>query len=201
MQHYAVSEIVLVIVSFWFSFSLFQKKDRKYRHSLASISLLLLGAVALLGATRYGLNLVDELVGIHRFGSDFYSVFGLILLGGAYLFLTGNLKETKKIFSYILIAASAVFGIAFVLGSVPAIKTPVGAIATVIALVAGIQMFLNSKRFLGLLTILSCIILLLAGLVVGAGDELLFGLLARWHVFHLMMAVWAGITGYVFLKR
>ena len=105
MQHYALSELVLLgctLNGIW--------RFRNLNHRIASqcgmFALALLGATAVLGASRYGMDRIEELAGTHRSFLEAFRNGGPILL--AALFLV-PLTETRDRWQFRILTMFAVF--------------------------------------------------------------------------------------------
>lgn len=183
---FAISELFIVAAAIWCTYKLSQRAMW-----LAAIGSAVLGAIAALGAYRYGLNQVTELAALHKGASQIGGAIAIILIGGQFLLLFPWVKQ------YTFRKASVAVAI---IGSILAIVTlPLVAVAVVIIwilvpiLVTACGQYDRLRTRFHLIALIS--IFLLNFLIVRQSTVL--GPIYSWHVYHTLIAIWLIALVYV----
>ena len=183
---FAISELFIVVAATWCTYKLSQRAMW-----LAAIGSTVLGAIAALGAYRYGLNQVTELAALHKSASQIGGAIAIILIGGQFLLLFPWVKK------YTFRKASVALTI---IGSILAIVTfPVVAVAVVLIwilvpiLVTACGQYERLTTRFHLTGLIS--IFLLNFLIVRQSPVL--GPIYSWHLYHTLIAMWLIALVYV----
>ncbi len=183
-QHYAISELLIVIVTLWCVF-------RLWRASLhwASLACFLFGLAAALGAYRFGVASTEELAFVHRSVAQFGGSVAMALIALEFWRLSNSKRVAVNpgLAAAISVLATLCFG---VLGPV---FVNIGFVFW--ALVAGAYAALCTRGALGSRAVVSLIVVsvLINVLVVRQAPWL--DPAAAWHAFHVLMALWIfGVT-------
>ncbi len=186
MPHYALSELVLMICALWGVKSIFRLPS-----SLpAMIGLLLMAITAGIAVLRYGFSLQQELASLHGLYSSLTASVGMLLIVLSFIsFKVPAMGQARWQW-----AAIAAVTMLFAAASIFQLNGPLVTISTLLAIVAtivgGSVLFNGSQRSLGLFTMTSGLLFLVVGSLVGSRGDDLFGLIPRWHIFHLTIALW-----------
>jgi len=197
MRDYAISELVLFLCAAAGAWMLLRRGRDIDRDAglIMAVALMFLGAAALIGAIRYGFDILGPLRLTHRYLTNLFSVAGMALIAGALLTCAKPEVFAGKS-SWIIGAALAVYVIVVLTGSSPTTITLIGAVNAGAAIGAGAALAKFGSWRAGLAAILGVVIIAAAGLVVGSGPDKISGLIARWHVFHLMLASAAALLAW-----
>jgi hypothetical protein len=166
----------------------------------AMIGLGLFGIAAMVGTIRFATGREIEWALIHGLASDVAASTGLLLLFGG-LFRVAVMGHRKRTLDQITVLASLIGPTALVLDGAPAqIMDLIPMIAIGLALVAIIHQTMAARwARAGEWTLLVSTLILLTVFVGGSRDESLFGI-ARWHVYHAGLGIWAAAAGLAYRR-
>ncbi|OED50986.1 hypothetical protein ACH42_00385 [Endozoicomonas sp. (ex Bugula neritina AB1)] len=186
MPHFALSELVLMVCALYGVSRIF-----RLPYSLpALIGLLLLAITAGVASARYGLSLQRELASIHGLYSSLSASVGMILILVSFIslktpaLLSGNRQWLT------IVMVTIIFGAAAVLQFVGPLVTIATLLAITATIAAGGALFNEGQRSLGAYAIISGLLFLWVGSMIGSRGDDLLGFLPRWHAFHLAVACW-----------
>lgn len=155
------------------------------------IAVLSIGAAAVVGTLRYGLDLHVELTELHQMLSGISGTAGMMCVAMAFATpLTIFAMRDHLVHFALSIVMFGVTASAYVFIPGNRLDALAGPVVIAAAILGGWMLYRHGDRNGALLIASATVLLVITGLAIGSGDDLLFGLIARWHVFHVLMAVW-----------
>ena len=186
--HYAITEILIVIATY---FSV--KKLFYYKNYYAAIGILLIGFTAFIGAIRFGVISNDFMVYLNRVLAVFAGIITMSLISIQIV----NNSLSKKI-AHLLLAISILTFLLLFVWTQPIFKLAALFIWSFAAILLTFQMPQKSisSKFLKSLTMT---ILLIAFLTLSKGIGLftdLFPPSVSFHIYHILIALWVFLISY-----
>ena len=186
--HYAITEILIVIATYFSVKKLFYYKDY-----YAAIGILLIGITAFIGAIRFGLVSTDFMVYLNRILAVFTGIITMSLISVQIV----NNSISKK-FAHLLLGISVLTFFSLFIWTQPILKLVSLFIwsFTAILLTFQIPQKSISLKFLKSLTMA---ILLVAFLTLSKGMGLftdLFSPSVSFHIYHILIATWVFLISY-----
>ena len=186
--HYAITEILIVIATY---FSV--KKLFYYKNYYAAIGILLIGITALIGAIRFGLISTDFMVYLNRVLAVFAGIITMSLIS---IQIVNNLFSRRL--SNLLLAVSILTFLLLFVWTQPIFKLAALFIWSFAAILLTFQIPQKSISF-KFLKSLTMAILLIAFLTLSKGIGLftdLFSPSVSFHVYHILIALWVFLISY-----
>ena len=186
--HYAITEILIVIATY---FSV--KKLFYYKNYYAAIGILLIGITALIGAIRFGLISTDFMVYLNRVLAVFAGIITMSLISIQIV----NNSFSRKL-AYLLLAISILTFLLLFVWTQPIFKLAALFIWSFAAILLTFQIPQKSIS-LKFLKSLTMAILLIAFLTLSKGIGLftdLFSPSVSFHVYHILIALWVFLISY-----
>jgi hypothetical protein len=186
--HYAITEILIVIATY---FSV--KKLFYYKNYYAAIGILLIGITALIGAIRFGLVSTDFMVYLNRVLAVFAGIITMSLIS---IQIVNNLFSRRL--SNLLLAVSILTFLLLFVWTQPIFKLAALFIWSFAAILLTFQIHQKSISF-KFLKSLTMAILLIAFLTLSKGIGLftdLFSPSVSFHVYHILIALWVFLISY-----
>ena len=186
--HYAITEILIVIATY---FSV--KKLFYYKNYYAAIGILLIGITALIGAIRFGLISTDFMVYLNRVLAVFAGIITMSLIS---IQIVNNLFSRRL--SNLLLAVSILTFLLLFVWTQPIFKLAALFIWSFAAILLTFQIPQKSIS-LKFLKSLTMAILLIAFLTLSKGIGLftdLFSPSVSFHVYHILIALWVFLISY-----
>ena len=186
--HYAITEILIVIATY---FSV--KKLFYYKNYYAAIGILLIGITAFIGAIRFGLISTDFMVYLNRVLAVFAGIITMSLIS---IQIVNN--SFSKRLAYLLLAVSILTFLLLFVWTQPIFKLAALFIWSFAAILLTFQIPQKSIS-LKFLKSLTMAILLIAFLTLSKGIGLftdLFSPSVSFHVYHILIALWVFLISY-----
>ena len=186
--HYAITEILIVIATYFSVKKLFYYKDY-----YAAIGILLIGITALIGAIRFGLISTDFMVYLNRVLAVFAGIITMSLISIQIV----NNSFSRKL-AYLLLAISILTFLLLFVWTQPVFKLVSLFMWSFAAILLTFQMPQQSIS-LKFLKSLTMAILLIAFLTLSKGVGLftdLFSPSVSFHVYHILIALWVFLISY-----
>ena len=186
--HYAITEILIVIATY---FSV--KKLFYYKNYYAAIGILLIGITALIGAIRFGLISTDFMVYLNRVLAVFAGIITMSLISIQIV----NNSFSRKL-AYLLLAISILTFLLLFVWTQPVFKLVSLFMWSFAAILLTFQIPQKSISF-KFLKSLSMAILLIAFLTLSKGIGLftdLFPPSVSFHIYHILIALWVFLISY-----
>ena len=186
--HYAITEILIVIATY---FSV--KKLFYYKNYYAAIGILLIGITALIGAIRFGLISTDFMVYLNRVLAVFAGIITMSLISIQIV----NNSFSRKL-AYLLLAISILTFLLLFVWTQPVFKLISLFMWSFAAILLTFQIPQKSISF-KFLKSLTMAILLIAFLTLSKGIGLftdLFSPSVSFHVYHILIALWVFLISY-----
>ena len=186
--HYAITEILIVIATY---FSV--KKLFYYKNYYAAIGILLIGITALIGAIRFGVISTDFMVYLNRVLAVFAGIITMSLIS---IQIVNNLFSRRL--SNLLLAVSILTFLLLFVWTQPIFKLAALFIWSFAAILLTFQIPQKSISF-KFLKSLTMAILLIAFLTLSKGIGLftdLFPPSVSFHIYHILIALWVFLISY-----
>ena len=186
--HYAITEILIVIATY---FSV--KKLFYYKNYYAAIGILLIGITALIGAIRFGVINTDFMVYLNRVLAVFAGIITMSLISIQIV----NNSFSRKL-AYLLLAISILTFLLLFVWTQPVFKLVSLFMWSFAAILLTFQIPQKSIS-LKFLKSLTMAILLIAFLTLSKGIGLftdLFSPSVSFHVYHILIALWVFLISY-----
>ena len=186
--HYAITEILIVIATY---FSV--KKLFYYKNYYAAIGILLIGITALIGAIRFGLISTDFMVYLNRVLAVFAGIITMSLISIQIV----NNSFSRKL-AYLLLAISILTFLLLFVWTQPVFKLVSLFMWSFAAILLTFQIPQKSIS-LKFLKSLTMAILLIAFLTLSKGIGLftdLFSPSVSFHIYHILIALWVFLISY-----
>ena len=186
--HYAITEILIVIATY---FSV--KKLFYYKNYYAAIGILLIGITAFIGAIRFGLISTDFMVYLNRVLAVFAGIITMSLIS---IQIVNN--SFSKRLAHLLLAVSILTFLLLFVWTQPIFKLAALFIWSFAAILLTFQIPQKSIS-LKFLKSLTMAILLIAFLTLSKGIGLftdLFSPSVSFHVYHILIALWVFLISY-----
>lgn len=186
--HYAITEILIVIATY---FSV--KKLFYYKNYYAAIGILLIGITAFIGAIRFGLISTDFMVYLNRVLAVFAGIITMSLISIQIV----NNSFSRKL-AYLLLAISILTFLLLFVWTQPVFKLVSLFMWSFAAILLTFQIPQKSIS-LKFLKSLTMAILLIAFLTLSKGIGLftdLFSPSVSFHVYHILIALWVFLISY-----
>ena len=186
--HYAITEVLIVIATY---FSV--KKLFYYKNYYAAIGILLIGITALIGAIRFGLVSTDFMVYLNRVLAVFAGIITMSLISIQIV----NNSFSRKL-AYLLLAISILTFLLLFVWTQPVFKLVSLFMWSFAAILLTFQIPQKSIS-LKFLKSLTMAILLIAFLTLSKGIGLftdLFPPSVSFHVYHILIALWVFLISY-----
>ncbi|MDA9674838.1 hypothetical protein N9T64_00060 [Pelagibacteraceae bacterium] len=186
--HYAITEILIVIATY---FSV--KKLFYYKNYYAAIGILLIGITALIGAIRFGVISTDFMVYLNRVLAVFAGIITMSLIS---IQIVSNLFSRRL--SNLLLAVSILTFLLLFVWTQPIFKLAALFIWSFAAILLTFQIPQKSISF-KFLKSLTMAILLIAFLTLSKGIGLftdLFPPSVSFHIYHILIALWVFLISY-----
>ena len=186
--HYAITEILIVIATY---FSV--KKLFYYKNYYAAIGILLIGITALIGAIRFGVISTDFMVYLNRVLAVFAGIITMSLISIQIV----NNSFSRKL-AYLLLAISILTFLLLFVWTQPVFKLVSLFMWSFAAILLTFQIPQKSIS-LKFLKSLTMAILLIAFLTLSKGIGLftdLFSPSVSFHVYHILIALWVFLISY-----
>ena len=186
--HYAITEILIVIATY---FSV--KKLFYYKNYYAAIGILLIGITALIGAIRFGLISTDFMVYLNRVLAVFAGIITMSLISIQIV----NNSFSRKL-AYLLLAISILTFLLLFVWTQPVFKLISLFMWSFAAILLTFQIPQKSIS-LKFLKSLTMAILLIAFLTLSKGIGLLTDLFlpsVSFHIYHILIALWVFLISY-----
>ena len=186
--HYAITEILIVVATY---FSV--KKLFYYKNYYAAIGILLIGITAFIGAIRFGLISTDFMVYLNRVLAVFAGIITMSLISIQIV----NNSFSKKL-AYLLLAISILTFLLLFVWTQPVFKLISLFIWSFAAILLTFQIPQKSIS-LKFLKSLTMAILLIAFLTLSKGIGLLTDLFlpsVSFHIYHILIALWVFLISY-----
>ncbi|MFT5612680.1 MAG: hypothetical protein ACI9LU_003192 [Polaribacter sp.] len=186
---FAISELSIVAAAIWCTFRLTQR-----RMWLAAVGCAVLGAIAALGAYRYGFSQVTELADLHKSASQIGGAVAIIFIGAQFLMILPLVIERN--FARVLVALS-VWGSIFAIVTAPAIGMGLIVMWILVPIVA--TAYVRYESFATRFYLAALISIFLFNFLLVRQSSIL-GPIYSWHAYHTLIAIWLIALVYV-LKR
>ena len=186
--HYAITEVLIVIATY---FSV--KKLFYYKNYYAAIGILLIGITALIGAIRFGVISTDFMVYLNRVLAVFAGIITMSLIS---IQIVNNLFSRRL--SNLLLAVSILTFLLLFVWTQPIFKLAALFIWSFAAILLTFQIPQKSIS-LKFLKSLTMAILLIAFLTLSKGIGLftdLFSPSVSFHIYHILIALWVFLISY-----
>jgi hypothetical protein len=186
--HYAITEVLIVIATY---FSV--KKLFYYKNYYAAIGILLIGITALIGAIRFGLVSTDFMVYLNRVLAVFAGIITMSLISIQIV----NNSFSRKL-AYLLLAISILTFLLLFVWTQPVFKLVSLFMWSFAAILLTFQIPQKSISF-KFLKSLTMAILLIAFLTLSKGIGLftdLFPPSVSFHIYHILIALWVFLISY-----
>lgn len=186
--HYAITEILIVVATY---FSV--KKLFYYKNYYAAIGILLIGITAFIGAIRFGLVSTDFMVYLNRVLAVFAGIITMSLISIQIV----NNSFSKKL-AYLLLAISILTFLLLFVWTQPVFKLISLFMWSFAAILLTFQIPQKSIS-LKFLKSLTMAILLIAFLTLSKGIGLLTDLFlpsVSFHIYHILIALWVFLISY-----
>ena len=186
--HYAITEVLIVIATY---FSV--KKLFYYKNYYAAIGILLIGITAFIGAIRFGLISTDFMVYLNRVLAVFAGIITMSLIS---IQIVNNLFSRRL--SNLLLAVSILIFLLLFVWTQPIFKLTALFIWSFAAILLTFQIPQKSIS-LKFLKSLTMAILLIAFLTLSKGIGLftdLFPPSVSFHIYHILIALWVFLISY-----
>ena len=186
--HYAITEILIVIATY---FSV--KKLFYYKNYYAAIGILLIGITAFIGAIRFGLISTDFMVYLNRVLAVFAGIITMSLIS---IQIVNNLFSRKL--AHLLLAISILIFLLLFVWTQPVFKLVSLFMWSFAAILLTFQIPQKSIS-LKFLKSLTMAILLIAFLTLSKGIGLftdLFPPSVSFHIYHILIALWVFLISY-----
>jgi hypothetical protein len=186
--HYAITEILIVIATY---FSV--KKLFYYKNYYAAIGILLIGITALIGAIRFGLVSTDFMVYLNRVLAVFAGIITMSLISIQIV----NNSFSRKL-AYLLLAISILTFLLLFVWTQPVFKLVSLFMWSFAAILLTFQIPQKSISF-KFLKSLTMAILLIAFLTLSKGIGLFtdfFSPSVSFHIYHILIATWVFLISY-----
>ena len=186
--HYAITEILIVVATY---FSV--KKLFYYKNYYAAIGILLIGITAFIGAIRFGLVSTDFMVYLNRVLAVFAGIITMSLISIQIV----NNSFSRKL-AYLLLAISILTFLLLFVWTQPVFKLISLFIWSFAAILLTFQIPQKSIS-LKFLKSLTMAILLIAFLTLSKGIGLLTDLFlpsVSFHIYHILIALWVFLISY-----
>jgi hypothetical protein len=186
--HYAITEILIVIATYFSVKKLFYYKDY-----YAAIGILLIGITALIGAIRFGLISTDFMVYLNRVLAVFAGIITMSLISIQIV----NNSFSRKL-AYLLLAISILTFLLLFVWTQPVFKLVSLFMWSFAAILLTFQIPQKSIS-LKFLKSLTMAILLIAFLTLSKGIGLLTDLFlpsVSFHIYHILIALWVFLISY-----
>ena len=186
--HYAITEILIVIATY---FSV--KKLFYYKNYYAAIGILLIGITALIGAIRFGVINTDFMVYLNRVLAVFAGIITMSLIS---IQIVNNLFSRKL--AHLLLAISILIFLLLFVWTQPVFKLAALFMWSFAAILLTFQIPQKSI-FLKFLKSLTMAILLIAFLTLSKGIGLFtdfFPPSVSFHIYHILIALWVFLISY-----
>ena len=186
--HYAITEILIVIATYFSVKKLFYYKDY-----YAAIGILLIGITALIGAIRFGLISTDFMVYLNRVLAVFAGIITMSLIS---IQIVNNLFSRKL--SHLLLAISILIFLLLFVWTQPVFKLAALFMWSFAAILLTFQIPQKSIS-LKFLKSLTMAILLIAFLTLSKGIGLFtdfFPPSVSFHIYHILIALWVFLISY-----
>ena len=186
--HYAITEILIVIATY---FSV--KKLFYYKNYYAAIGILLIGITALIGAIRFGLISTDFMVYLNRVLAVFAGIITMSLIS---IQIVNN--SFSKRLAHLLLAVSILTFLLLFVWTQPIFKLAALFIWSFAAILLTFQIPQKSIS-LKFLKSLTMAILLIAFLTLSKGIGLFtdfFSPSVSFHIYHILIALWVFLISY-----
>ena len=186
--HYAITEILIVIATY---FSV--KKLFYYKNYYAAIGILLIGITALIGAIRFGLISTDFMVYLNRVLAVFAGIITMSLIS---IQIVNN--SFSKRLAHLLLAVSILTFLLLFVWTQPIFKLAALFIWSFAAILLTFQIPQKSISF-KFLKSLTMAILLIAFLTLSKGIGLFtdfFSPSVSFHIYHILIALWVFLISY-----
>ena len=186
--HYAITEILIVIATY---FSV--KKLFYYKNYYAAIGILLIGITAFIGAIRFGLISTDFMVYLNRVLAVFAGIITMSLIS---IQIVNN--SFSKRLAHLLLAVSILTFLLLFVWTQPIFKLAALFIWSFAAILLTFQIPQKSISF-KFLKSLTMAILLIAFLTLSKGIGLFtdfFSPSVSFHIYHILIALWVFLISY-----
>ena len=186
--HYAITEILIVIATY---FSV--KKLFYYKNYYAAIGILLIGITAFIGAIRFGLVSTDFMVYLNRVLAVFAGIITMSLIS---IQIVNN--SFSKRLAHLLLAVSILTFLLLFVWTQPIFKLAALFIWSFAAILLTFQIPQKSISF-KFLKSLTMAILLIAFLTLSKGIGLFtdfFSPSVSFHIYHILIALWVFLISY-----
>ena len=186
--HYAITEVLIVIATY---FSV--KKLFYYKNYYAAIGILLIGITALIGAIRFGVVSTDFMIYLNRVLAVFAGIITMSLIS---IQIVNNLFSRRL--SNLLLAVSILTFLLLFVWTQPIFKLAALFIWSFAAILLTFQIPQKSISF-KFLKSLTMAILLIAFLTLSKGIGLftdLFSPSVSFHIYHILIALWVFLISY-----
>lgn len=184
-QHYAMSEVFIVIAAIWAMWKLSQSRQH---FGAAGIGLM---GLAALGVYRFGTGSITEFADIHRLSGQYGGMVGMALIAiemGRAAFNTLS-QKLPMLLAIIALAGSITLSV-----SLPALTVPLFLLWGLLTIIAAAFVASGPKR---VLLVVIAAIMLFNVIFIRQSPHL--DPAVSWHVFHTFTAVW--ILGLVYIYR
>ena len=191
--HYAITEVLIVIATY---FSV--KKLFYYKNYYAAIGILLIGITALIGAIRFGLISTDFMVYLNRVLAVFAGIITMSLISIQIV----NNSFSRKL-AYLLLAISILTFLLLFVWTQPVFKLVSLFMWSFAAILLTFQIPQKSIS-LKFLKSLTMAILLIAFLTLSKGIGLftdLFPPSVSFHIYHILIALWVFLISYSITQK
>ena len=186
--HYAITEILIVIATYFSVKKLFYYKDY-----YAAIGILLIGITAFIGAIRFGLVSTDFMVYLNRILAVFTGIITMSLIS---IQIVNN--SISKRLAHLLLVISVLIFISLLIWTQPIFKLVSLFVWSITAVILTFQIPQKSI-YLKFLKSLTMAILLIAFLSLSKGIGLftdLFSPSVSFHIYHILIAIWVYLISY-----
>lgn len=200
MQHYAISEGLLIATCLWAGYRALSHSNHVAAPATL-VAVISIAAAAVIGALRYSLNLHDALTELHGTLSGISGTAGIMCVAMALAAPVTSYAIRDHLVHFAL--SIVLFGVtasAYVYLPGNRLDTLIGPMIIIAAALGSWVRHRTGDRTGMILIVTSVVLLLVNGLAIGAGDDLLFDLIARWHVFHTLMAIWVIVFTFAVLR-
>jgi hypothetical protein len=190
-QLFAISELFIVAAAIWCTLRLTRR-----RMWLAAVGCAVFGAIAAIGAYRYGFNQLTELADLHKSTSQIGGAIAIIFIGAQFLMILPLVNERH--FARVLVALSIWISI-FVIVTLPAIGIGMGLIVMWILVPIVATAYVRHESFATRFYLAALVSIFLFNFLLVRQSPIL-GPVLSWHAYHTLIAIWLITLVYV-LKR